>query len=87
MWTYYEASCDYIVTRKTGETMILPTAPPLRRLLESLPAIDNPKVANPIQRRRQARRALEVPHRGAPGRHCGCISFKVVIGEPVMRIS
>jgi integrase len=30
-----------LVTRKTGKTMILPIAAPLRRLLESLPATDN----------------------------------------------
>jgi integrase len=31
-----------LVTRKTGKTMILPIAAPLRRLLESLQATDNP---------------------------------------------
>lgn len=31
-----------LVTRKTGKTMILPIAAPLRRLLESLPAPDDP---------------------------------------------
>ena len=31
-----------LVTRKTGRTMILPIAAPLRRLLESLPTTDNP---------------------------------------------
>jgi integrase len=31
-----------LVTRKTGKTMILPIAAPLRRLLESIPTTDNP---------------------------------------------
>src|SRR4030095_2142013 len=44
-WQYVDLDRDEIrfVSRKTGRTMIIPVAPPLRAQIESLPAGDDPR--------------------------------------------